>query len=64
MTKDQNILNKRSKDVYDEVKQAKRDGEKVLYAIITFSERHYLSVHTVWKDYYRAIATYGKIDFY
>jgi len=62
MTKDKEIIRARQKKVYDRVKQAKQNYDKVEKAILEFAEDYFLSPQTVWKDYSQAIKEYGRID--
>ena len=61
MIKNNEILEKRREAIYNEVKQAKRNGEKVEPVLQDIADRLYLSKQTVLNDYAAGIKQRGRI---
>ena len=61
MIKNKEVLENRRTAIYEEVKIAKRNGDKVEPVLQDFADKHYLSLTTVVNDYSKAIKQRGRI---
>lgn len=61
MYKEDSKYEKRQRDVYKKVEECVRNGDKKLAGIIEFSQEHYISQRTCWRDLSKAVKKYGEI---